>query len=150
MQCVKCKSEFKPVRHWQKYCSEKCRMSYYWDRKEAQEEERKPYANPVSWHTPLDVAERNGETGLTGYVTSAPPNVWDVQRRIWELEQRMKLMQKDHDHRIEMDELSKRMERLEQEREKAKGMGAVLDRLFDPQAIYAVLASLNPQKQKKP
>lgn len=37
-QCVKCKSEFKPVRHWQKYCSEKCRMSYYWDRKEAQQE----------------------------------------------------------------------------------------------------------------
>jgi hypothetical protein len=125
-------------------------MSYYWDRKEAQQEERKPYANPVSWHTPLDVAERNGETGLTGYITSAPLNVLDVQRRVWELEQRMKLMQKDFDHRIKMDELNKRMERLEQEREEGKVYGAVLDRLFAPQSIYAILASLNPRKQKKP
>jgi hypothetical protein len=125
-------------------------MSYYWERKEAQQEERKPYANPVSWHTPLDVAERNGETGLTGYITSAPLNVLDVQRRVWELEQRMKLMQKDFDHRIKMDELNKRMERLEQEREEGKVYGAVLDRLFAPQSIYAILASLNPRKQKKP
>jgi len=147
MECIKCRTQFTPVRHWQKYCSEKCRMSYFWDKREAAEE-RKPYANPISWHTPLDVAERNGDTGLTGYVTAKEPDVYDVQRRIWQMELQMKLMQKDHEHHIKIEELQKKVERLEQEQETAKRMGSVLDQFLDPKSIIALAAAIHEARKK--
>jgi hypothetical protein len=73
---------------------------------------------------------------------SNAPNIYDIVGRMGEVTTQMKLMEKDHQHFREMKELQDRIEKMEQENQKATGMNGVLSTLGDNFKDPAVLMGL--------
>jgi hypothetical protein len=73
---------------------------------------------------------------------SNAPNIYDIVGRMGEVTTQMKLMEKDHQHYREMKDLQDRIEKMEQENQKATGMNGVLSTLGDNFKDPAVLMGL--------
>lgn len=77
---------------------------------------------------------------------SNAPNIYDIVGRMGEVTTQMKLMEKDHQHYREMKELQDRIEKMEQENQKATGMNGVLstlsDNFKDPAVLMGLLSSV--------
>lgn len=70
------------------------------------------------------------------------PNVFQILGQLSAVESQMKLMEKDHEHFRQMQEMQLRLNRMEEEQNKAKGMGAIVDRLGSQLSDPAVLMGL--------
>lgn len=70
------------------------------------------------------------------------PNVFQILGQLSAVESQMKLMEKDHEHFRQMQEMQMRLNRMEEEQNKAKGMGAIVDRLSSQLSDPAVLMGL--------
>jgi len=77
---------------------------------------------------------------------SNAPNIYDIVGRMGEVTTQMKLMEKDHQHYREMKELQDRIEKMEQENQKATGMNGVLSTLGenfkDPAVLMGLLSTV--------
>lgn len=103
----------------------------------------------------------NGLTGMGGNSLLPPddprsnaPNMFQLLGQMSQVEQQMKLMEKDHQHYREMKELQDRIAKMEEEQGKAKGMGAIVDRLgeqfSDPQVLLGLISGVSALFNKKP
>jgi hypothetical protein len=111
----------------------------------------------------------NGVGGLTGmgsammggYGSLAPddprsnaPNMFQVLGQLANVEQQMRLMEKDHDHYRQMKELQDKIARMEEEQSKARGMGAIVDRLgeqfSDPQVLLGLISGVSQLFNRQP
>lgn len=85
---------------------------------------------------------------------SNAPNMFQLLGQMSAVEQQMKLMEKDHQHYREMKELQDRIAKMEEEQGKAKGMGAIVDRLgeqfSDPQVLLGLISGVSALFNKKP
>lgn len=102
----------------------------------------------------------NGLTGMGGNSLLPPddprsnaPNMFQLLGQMSQVEQQMKLMEKDHQHYREMKELQDRIAKMEEEQGKAKGMGAIVDRLgeqfSDPQVLLGLISGVSALFNKK-
>lgn len=93
-----------------------------------------------------------GVNGLTGMGSNSllppddprsnAPNMFQLLGQMSQVEQQMKLMEKDHQHYREKKELEDRIAKMEEESKKNKGMGAIVDRLGEQFSDPAVLLGL--------
>ncbi len=70
------------------------------------------------------------------------PNKWFQMRQIAQIEQQMRLMEKDHQHYRELKELQNKIDKMEEDAGKARGMGAIVDRVGEQFSDPAVLLGL--------
>lgn len=91
----------------------------------------------------------NGLSGMGGNNMLPPddprsnaPNMFQLLGAMSQVEQNMKLMEKDHAHYRETKELQDRIAKMEEEQGKSKGMGAIVDRLGEHLADPNVLVGL--------
>lgn len=103
----------------------------------------------------------NGLTGMGGNSLLPPddprsnaPNMFQLLGQMSQVEQQMKLMEKDHQHYREMKELQDRIAKMEEEGSKSRGMGAIVDRLgeqfSDPQVLLGLISGVSQLFNKKP
>jgi hypothetical protein len=103
----------------------------------------------------------NGLTGMGGNSLLPPddprsnaPNMFQLLGQMSQVEQQMKLMEKDHQHYREMKELQDRIAKMEEEQGKSRGMGAIVDRLgeqfSDPQVLLGLISGVSALFNKKP
>jgi hypothetical protein len=96
----------------------------------------------------------NGLTGMGGNPMLPPddprsnaPNMFQLLGQMSQVEQQMKLMEKDHAHYREMKELQDRIAKMEEEQGKARGMGAIVDRLgeqfSDPSVLLGLISGVS-------
>ena len=96
----------------------------------------------------------NGLTGMGGNPMLPPddprsnaPNMFQLLGQMSQVEQQMKLMEKDHQHYREMKELQDRIAKMEEEQGKARGMGAIVDRLgeqfSDPSVLLGLISGVS-------
>lgn len=78
---------------------------------------------------------------------SNAPNMFQVLGQLANVEQQMRLMEKDHQHWREMKDLQDKIAKLEEEHSKARGMGAIVDRLgeqfSDPQVLLGLISGVS-------
>ena len=102
----------------------------------------------------------NGLTGMGGNSLLPPddprsnaPNMFQLLGQMSQVEQQMKLMEKDHAHYREMKELQDRIAKMEEEGSKAKGMGAIVDRLgeqfSDPNVLLGLISGVSQLFKKE-
>ena len=102
----------------------------------------------------------NGLTGMGGNPMLPPddprsnaPNMFQLLGQMSQVEQQMKLMEKDHAHYREMKELQDRIAKMEEEGRKAKGMGAIVDRLgeqfSDPNVLLGLISGVSSLFKKE-
>ena len=102
----------------------------------------------------------NGLTGMGGNPMLPPddprsnaPNMFQLLGQMSQVEQQMKLMEKDHAHYREMKELQDRIAKMEEEGSKAKGMGAIVDRLgeqfSDPNVLLGLISGVSSLFKKE-
>lgn len=104
-----------------------------------------------------------GLAGMQGYgFGSLPPddpranapNMFQVLGQLSNVEMQMKLMEKDHQNYIEKRELLDRITKMEEEQSKARGMGAIVDRLAeqfsDPQVLLGLISGVSQPFNKQP
>ena len=103
----------------------------------------------------------NGLTGMGGNSLLPPddprsnaPNMFQLLGQMSQVEQQMKLMEKDHQHYREMKELQDRIAKMEEETNKSRGMGAIVDRLgeqfSDPSVLLGLISGVSQLFNKKP
>ena len=84
---------------------------------------------------------------------SNAPNMFQLLGQMSQVEQNMKLMEKDHAHYRETKELQDRIAKMEEEQGKSKGMGAIVDRLgehfSDPNVLVGLLSGVQQLFTKK-
>jgi hypothetical protein len=96
----------------------------------------------------------SGLTGMGGNPMLPPddprsnaPNMFQLLGQMSQVEQQMKLMEKDHQHYREMKELQDRIAKMEEDGNKSKGMGAIVDRLgeqfSDPSVLLGLLSGVS-------
>jgi|688.fasta_scaffold08058_30 hypothetical protein len=102
----------------------------------------------------------NGLTGMGGNPMLPPddprsnaPNMFQLLGQMSQVEQQMKLMEKDHQHYREMKELQDRIAKMEEEQGKSRGMGAIVDRLgeqfSDPSVLLGLISGVSQLFNKK-
>ena len=102
----------------------------------------------------------NGLTGMGGSSMLPPddprsnaPNMFQLLGQMSQVEQQMKLMEKDHQHYREVKELQDRIAKMEEESSKAKGMGAIVDRLgeqfSDPNVLLGLISGVSQLFKKE-
>ena len=102
----------------------------------------------------------NGLTGMGGNPMLPPddprsnaPNMFQLLGQMSQVEQQMKLMEKDHAHYREMKELQDRIAKMEEEQGKSKGMGAIVDRLgeqfSDPNVLLGLISGVSQLFKKE-
>jgi hypothetical protein len=103
--------------------------------------------------TPVLPMGVNGLSGMGGNSMLPPddprsnaPNMFQLLGAMSQVEQNMKLMEKDHAHYREMKELQDRIAKMEENEGKSKGMGAIVDRLSehlsDPNVIMGLVSGV--------
>ena len=84
---------------------------------------------------------------------SNAPNMFQLLGQMSQVEQNMKLMEKDHAHYREMKDLQDRLAKMEEEGSKSKGMGAIVDRLgehfSDPNVLVGLLSGVSQLFKKE-
>jgi hypothetical protein len=96
----------------------------------------------------------SGLTGMGGNPMLPPddprsnaPNMFQLLGQMSQVEQQMKLMEKDHQHYREMKELQDRIAKMEEDGNKSRGMGAIVDRLgeqfSDPSVLLGLLSGVS-------
>ena len=84
---------------------------------------------------------------------SNAPNMFQLLGQMSQVEQNMKLMEKDHAHYREMKELQDRLAKMEENEGKSKGMGAIVDRLgehfSDPNVLVGLLSGVSQLFKKE-
>lgn len=103
-----------------------------------------------------------GVNGLSGMNNSSlpsddprsnAPNMFQLLGAMSQVEQNMKLMEKDHAHYREMKELQDENAKLKEEGGKSKGMGAIVDRLgehfSDPNVLVGLLSGVSQLFKKE-
>jgi hypothetical protein len=103
-----------------------------------------------------------GVNGLSGMNNSSlpsddprsnAPNMFQLLGAMSQVEQNMKLMEKDHAHYREMKELQDRIAKMEENEGKSKGMGAIVDRLgehfSDPNVLVGLLSGVSQLFKKE-
>ena len=124
--CQECKAQYKPARLDQKYCCNACRVRAHRRRTE-----------PRTQTVTQTVYDRISPiTGLPRGVTEAQM-IQSMMAEIAEIHTQMRLMQKQFEHDKLIDEKNDQIKRLEREGERARGMGAVRDKLAE-QFLLAV------------
>lgn len=102
----------------------------------------------------------NGLSGMGGNNMLPPddprsnaPNMFQLLGAMSQVEQNMKLMEKDHSHYRETKELQDRIAKMEEEQGKSKGMGAIVDRLgeqlSDPKVLIGLLSGVRELWKKE-
>ena len=104
-----------------------------------------------------------GLAGMQGYgFGSLPPddpranapNMFQILGQLSNVEMQMKLMEKDHQNYIEKRELLDKIAKMEEEQSKARGMGAIVDRLgeqfSDPQVLLGLISGVSQLFNKQP
>jgi hypothetical protein len=102
----------------------------------------------------------NGLTGMGGNSMLPPddprsnaPNMFQLLGQMSQVEQQMKLMEKDHAHYREMKELQDRIAKMEEDGNKSKGMGAIVDRLgeqfSDPNVLLGLISGVSSLFKKE-
>ena len=85
---------------------------------------------------------------------SNAPNMFQVLGQLANVEQQMRLMEKDHQHWREVKELQDKIAKLEEEHSKARGMGAIVDRLgeqfSDPQVLLGLISGVSQLFNRQP
>jgi hypothetical protein len=78
---------------------------------------------------------------------SNAPNIYDIFGKMGEVTTQMKLMEKDHQHYRDMKDLQDRLEKAEEEKNKAAGMSGVLSTLGehfkDPSVLLGLLSGVS-------
>ena len=103
-----------------------------------------------------------GVNGLSGMNNSSlpsddprsnAPNMFQLLGAMSQVEQNMKLMEKDHAHYREMKDLQDRLAKMEENEGKSKGMGAIVDRLgehfSDPNVLVGLLSGVSQLFKKE-
>jgi len=84
---------------------------------------------------------------------SNAPNMFQLLGQMSQVEQNMKLMEKDHAHYREMKDLQDRLAKMEENEGKSKGMGAIVDRLgehfSDPNVLVGLLSGVSQLFKKE-
>lgn len=101
--------------------------------------------------TGMGAAYGNGYGGFGALPPDDPrsnaPNMFQVLGQLSSVEQQMRLMEKDHQHWREMKDLQDKIAKLEEEHSKARGMGAIVDRLgeqfSDPQVLLGLISGVS-------
>jgi hypothetical protein len=104
--------------------------------------------------TPVLPMGVNGLSGMGGNSMLPPddprsnaPNMFQLLGAMSQVEQNMKLMEKDHAHYREMKELQDRIAKMEENEGKSKGMGAIVDRLgeqfSDPNVLLGLISGVS-------
>ena len=70
------------------------------------------------------------------------PNTYHLLGQMSQIEQQMRLMEKDHHHYRELKELQNKIDKMEEDAGKARGMGAIVDRIGEQFSDPAVLLGL--------
>ena len=102
----------------------------------------------------------NGLSGMGGNNMLPPddprsnaPNMFQLLGAMSQVEQHMKLMEKDHAHYRETKELQDRIAKMEEEQGKSKGMGAIVDRLgeqfSDPNVLLGLISGVSQLFKKE-
>jgi hypothetical protein len=102
----------------------------------------------------------NGLSGMGGNSMLPPddprsnaPNMFQLLGAMSQVEQNMKLMEKDHAHYRETKELQDRIAKMEEEQGKSKGMGAIVDRLgeqfSDPNVLLGLISGVSQLFKKE-
>jgi hypothetical protein len=102
----------------------------------------------------------NGLSGMGGNSMLPPddprsnaPNMFQLLGAMSQVEQNMKLMEKDHAHYREMKELQDRIAKMEENEGKSKGMGAIVDRLgeqfSDPNVLLGLISGVSQLFKKE-
>ncbi len=114
----------------------------------------------VEVSTPVLPQGVNGLAGM-GANSSLPPddprsnapNMFQLLGQMAGVEMQMKLMEKDHQHYRENKELQDRIAIMEEESNKSRGMGAIVDRLgeqfSDPQVLLGLISGVSQLFNKK-
>lgn len=100
------------------------------------------------------------QNGASSHMTTVPspyeggPNSWQLVGQVGTLETEMKLMRKDHEHYREMQALHDRIAKMEEEQNKSRGMGAIVDRVSeqfsDPAVIMGLISGIKQLFNKQP
>ena len=110
--------------------------------------------------TPVLPMGVNGLSGMGGNSMLPPddprsnaPNMFQLLGAMSQVEQNMKLMEKDHAHYREMKELQDRIAKMEENEGKSKGMGAIVDRLgeqfSDPNVLLVLISGVSSLFKKE-
>ena len=110
--------------------------------------------------TPVLPMGVNGLSGMGGNSILPPddprsnaPNMFQLLGAMSQVEQNMKLMEKDHAHYREMKELQDRIAKMEENEGKSKGMGAIVDRLgeqfSDPNVLLGLISGVSSLFKKE-
>ena len=110
--------------------------------------------------TPVLPMGVNGLSGMGGNNMLPPddprsnaPNMFQLLGAMSQVEQNMKLMEKDHAHYREMKELQDRIAKMEENEGKSKGMGAIVDRLgeqfSDPNVLLGLISGVSSLFKKE-
>jgi len=110
--------------------------------------------------TPVLPMGVNGLSGMGGNSMLPPddprsnaPNMFQLLGAMSQVEQNMKLMEKDHAHYREMKELQDRIAKMEENEGKSKGMGAIVDRLgeqfSDPNVLLGLISGVSQLFKKE-
>jgi hypothetical protein len=110
--------------------------------------------------TPVLPMGVNGLSGMGGNSILPPddprsnaPNMFQLLGAMSQVEQNMKLMEKDHAHYREMKELQDRIAKMEENEGKSKGMGAIVDRLgeqfSDPNVLLGLISGVSQLFKKE-
>lgn len=108
----------------------------------------------VEINTPVLPQGVNGLTGMGMGGSVLPPddprqnapNMFQLLGQMSQVEQQMKLMEKDHQHYRDMKALEDKISKMEEDASKSKGMGAIVDRLgeqfSDPNVLIGLLSGV--------
>lgn len=151
--CQECKAQYEPARFDQKYCCNACRVRAHRRRTEPRTQTvTQTVTRSAKTLTAAEAYRIAGEinpvTGLpngrnqTDFINAALAAVAD-------LETRMRLMEIDRQHFDEMRVMRDKIERLEKERDKARGMGAVTGKLAE-QLLLALAAKIGLGAKETP
>ena len=110
--------------------------------------------------TPVLPMGVNGLSGMGGNSMLPPddprsnaPNMFQLLGAMSQVEQNMKLMEKDHAHYRENKELQDRIAKMEENEGKSKGMGAIVDRLgeqfSDPNVLLGLISGVSQLFKKE-
>lgn len=100
---------------------------------------------------PMVLPQQNGLSGFGSLPSDDPranaPNIYDIFGKMGEVTTQMKLMEKDHQHYRDMKDLQDRLEKAEEEKNKATGMNGVLSTLGehfkDPSVLLGLLSGVS-------